>query len=219
MKLGILSDIHEAVELLERALEQFEQEGVDRLVLLGDVFETGPRIDETVELLVEAGVIGVYGNHDYGLSVEPDEFIRSRFSSRVLDFMTSLQPRLEIHGCLFAHREPWLDCSRVAEIWHVDEEALTPDLVARSFEATAHRSIFVGHFHQWHAFGRKGPLPWEGGGPLALPEDGPSLVVVHAVCDGFAATFDTERRLLTPIDLYEGSLRPETRPIPPILTG
>jgi hypothetical protein len=219
VKLGILADIHEAVELLQRALERFKQEEVDRIVLLGDVFETGPRIDETIELLVEAGVVGVYGNHDYGLSVEPDDFLRSRFSSRVLDYMTSLHPRLEIEDCLFAHREPWLDCSRVEQIWHVDEEALTPDAIDRSFEATPRRSIFVGHFHQWQAFVRQGPLPWEGREPLALPDDGPSLVVVHAVCDGFAATFDTRSRLLVPIDLYHGAHRPENRPIPPILTG
>jgi hypothetical protein len=217
VKLGIVADIHEAVELLDRALRRFEREEVDRIVLLGDVFETGPRIDDTVELLVEAGVVGVYGNHDYGLSVEPDDYIRSRFSSRVLDYMTSLHPRLEVEDCLFAHREPWLDCSKVEQIWHVDEQELTPDVIARSFAATPHRSIFVGHFHRWHAFGRSGPLPWEGREPLVLHDVGPSLVVVHAVCDGFAATFETGSRLLVPIDLYQGSHRPENRPIPPIL--
>ena len=219
MKLGILSDIHEAVELLHRALERFKQEDVDRIVLLGDVFETGPRIDETVELLVEAGVVGVYGNHDYGLSVEPDDYIRSRFSGRVLDYMTSLHPRFEIEGCLFAHREPWLDCSRVEQIWHVDEQALTPEVIARSFEATPLRSIFVGHFHRWQAFVRQGPLPWDGWEPLALPDDGPSLVVVHAVCDGFAATFETTTRVLTPLDLYADRTRPDRRPLPPLVTG
>jgi Calcineurin-like phosphoesterase superfamily domain len=219
VKLGIVSDIHEAVELLRRALERFEREAVDRVVLLGDVFETGPRIDETVDVLLEAGVEGVYGNHDYGLSVDPDEYIRSRFSRKVLDFMTSLRPRLEIDGCLFAHREPWLDCSILSQIWHVDEQELTPALIARSFQATPHRSIFVGHFHRWHAFGREAPLPWEGREPLALPHDGPTLVVVHAVCDGFAATFDTTSRLLAPIDLYRGTRRPETRPIPPLVSG
>ena len=60
---------------------------------------------------------------------------------------------------------------------------------------------------------------WDGREPLVLPDDGPSLVVVHAVCEGFAATFETSSRLLVPIDLYQGSLRPESRPLPPILTG
>ncbi len=219
MKLGIVSDIHEAVDLLERALTRFGREGVERVVVLGDLFETGPRIDATVALLEAAGAVGVYGNHDHGLAVEPSDFVRERFPARVLDFMGTLRPRLEVDGSLFAHREPWLDGSDVAQIWHVDDEPLTPSLVARSFEATPHRSIFVGHFHRWHAFSRRGPLPWLGQSPLALPEDGPALVVVNAVCEGYAATFETTSGLLVPCDLYQGMVRPERRPLPPVLTG
>jgi len=87
VKLGILSDIHEAVELLEVALERLALEEVDQLVVLGDVFETGPRIEETVGLLRDSGAIGVYGNHDYGLSNEPSDFVRERFSPAVLSYM------------------------------------------------------------------------------------------------------------------------------------
>jgi hypothetical protein len=219
VKLGILSDIHEAVELLEQALARFDREGVDRVVVLGDLFETGPRIEATVALLEAAGAVGVFGNHDHGLAVEPSEYIRAHFSGRVLDYMATLRPRLEVDGCLFAHREPWLDGAEVAQIWHVDEEPLTPDLLARSFQATPLRSIFVGHFHRWRAFGGPGPLPWQGQGPLSLPEDGPALVVVNGVCEGYAATFDTTDRLLIPCDLYQGRHRPERRPVPPVLTA
>ncbi len=219
MKLGILSDIHEAVEMLERALARFDREGVDRVLVLGDVFETGPRMDETVALLDRAGAFGVYGNHDYGLCVEPTAYIRDRFSAPVLDYMARLRPRIEVEGSLFAHREPWLDAADLFQIWHVDEEPLTSELIARSFDAVPHRSIFVGHFHCWRAFDRSGPLPWLGDAPFVFPEDRSTLMIVHAVCEGYTATLDTATRQLNPIDLYQGEARPDRRPIPPLVPG
>ena len=219
MKLGILSDIHEAVELLEVALGRLAYEEVDRLIVLGDVFETGPRMGETVRLLRESGAIGVYGNHDYGLSNEPSDFVRERFSPEVLSYMGSLLPRMEVEGCLFAHREPCLDCSEVAEIWHVDDEELASAVIERSFDAVANRSIFIGHFHRWKAFSRGRSLDWEGLAPLRFPDDGPTMVVVGAVCDGHSAVFETTRRILTPIDLYAEGRRPDHRPLPPLVSG
>jgi Calcineurin-like phosphoesterase superfamily domain len=214
VRIGILSDIHEAVELLEVAIERLSREGVDQFMVLGDVFETGPRMDETVGLLESVGAIGVYGNHDFGLCVEPSEYVLARYSPLVLAFMGSLRPRMELNGSLFAHREPWLDCSDVCQVWHSDDEQLPSEAVEKSFAAVSNRSIFIGHFHLWRALTRRGPLRWAGEGPLVLLEDSPTMVVVAAICDGYTATFDTETRVLTPIDLYEGRPRPEYRPIP-----
>lgn len=64
MKLGVLTDIHEHVENLRTALERFRVEQVDRIVVIGDVFEMGHRIKETCQLLSDAKAIGVWGNHD-----------------------------------------------------------------------------------------------------------------------------------------------------------
>ena len=41
MKLGILSDIHEANDYLTRAIDELTRRGVEQFVLLGDLFETG----------------------------------------------------------------------------------------------------------------------------------------------------------------------------------
>jgi hypothetical protein len=216
VKLGIVSDIHEAVELLELALAGFRRAGVDRVVTLGDLFETGPRLERTVELLEQAGAVGVYGNHDHGLCVDPSQFAREHYSRRVLDYMGTLLPRMEIDGFLFAHREPWLDCREITDIWHADERPLTPELLARSFDATPHAAILIGHFHRWQALGRAGPLPWDGRAPIRFAPDTPTMMIVHAVCDGYAAILDTEAGLLEPRDLYAdaGRARPQGRPLP-----
>ena len=66
MKLGLLTDIHEHVEHLRKALDHFEREDVDQVVVIGDVFELGKRIEETCHYLTEAKAVGVWGNHDYG---------------------------------------------------------------------------------------------------------------------------------------------------------
>ncbi len=214
MRIGILSDIHEAVELLEVAIGRLTAEGVDRLLVLGDVFETGARLEETTSLLESAGTIGVYGNHDYGLCVDPSEFVLDRYSSPSLAYMATLLPRMVLGGCFFAHREPWLDCSDLLQIWHVHEEDLPDETIARSFVAEPARPSFIGHYHRWRAYTEIGLLPWDGTEPLTLPDSPPVLVVVAAICDGHAAILDTETRVLTPIDLYQGRPKPEGRPIP-----
>jgi len=59
MKLGLITDIHEHVEYLRTALDQFRRKGVEQVVVIGDVFEMGVRIEETCQLLAGAKVIGV----------------------------------------------------------------------------------------------------------------------------------------------------------------
>ncbi|MGE0606880.1 MAG: metallophosphoesterase [Pirellulales bacterium] len=103
MKLGLITDIHEQVDHLQSALGLLHKHPVDQIVLIGDVAATGERIVETCRLLAEAKVIGVWGNHDFGLCVEPDERTRRRFSSATLDFMSTLRPRLDVGGCHFMH--------------------------------------------------------------------------------------------------------------------
>ena len=50
MKLGLLTDIHEHVENLRTALDRFRVEQVNQIVVIGDVFEMGHRIEETCRL-------------------------------------------------------------------------------------------------------------------------------------------------------------------------
>ncbi len=48
MRLGILADIHEQVRRLRKAIAVLQEHGADRFVVLGDVFDTGQRIEQTV---------------------------------------------------------------------------------------------------------------------------------------------------------------------------
>ena len=59
MKLGLITDIHEQVHLLEPALKRLRDERVDQVVVIGDIFECGERIQETCQLLADAQAVGV----------------------------------------------------------------------------------------------------------------------------------------------------------------
>jgi hypothetical protein len=205
VKLGLITDIHEDVDHLQEALDQFHAAGVDQVVVLGDIFETGPRLDATVAMLAGAGAIGVWGNHDFGLCVDPSPFARERFSPAALAYLATLRPRLEIDGCLFSHVEPWLDPTDIRQLWHAEDDPLSPALIARSLDAVPHRVIFLGHFHRWLVATRSGRLPWDGRSPLLLDAAAEQyLVIINGVVEGYCASYETATGELVPIDVHEG---------------
>lgn len=200
MRYGLLADIHEEVEFLGPALDRFARDGVDRVIVLGDLFETGPRLEETTALLRRAGAVGVWGNHDYGLCVDPSEFVRCRFSPACLEYMGSLRPKLEFEDCLVTHVAPWRDAEDILELW----TSFEPDDPARSFAAHRHRLLFQGHHHRWKVTTPDGPVAWNWLDPLALRPGGRYLIEVGAVMDGRCGILDTGADLLFPIDLRDG---------------
>ena len=105
MKLGLITDIHEQTEHLRTALSVFHKKAVEQIVVIGDVFEMGERIEETCRSPTDAKAIGVWGNHDFGLCVDLDDAIREKYPPVVIDYMTSLRPRLDVGGCHFTHVE------------------------------------------------------------------------------------------------------------------
>ena len=97
MKLLICSDIHGDLESCEKALEAFDREGADKLLLLGDILYHGPRNDlpptyapkGVIALLnpMKSKIIAVRGNCD----AEVDQM--------VLDFPIMADcARLELDG-------------------------------------------------------------------------------------------------------------------------
>ena len=99
MRIGILADIHESLDELRWASAVLKDHGADCLVVLGDVCETHRRLEETVAFLDDAGAIGVWGNHDFGLCLDNQtDANRSRYSERLLRYMGRLLPRLGDRG-------------------------------------------------------------------------------------------------------------------------
>jgi predicted phosphodiesterase len=201
MRIGILADVHENLSRLRWSIDVLSEHRFDHLVVLGDVFELGHRLKETVDLLAEAGAIGVWGNHDFGLCRDnPRLEDQQRYGESVLAFMSRLRPRLEIDGCLFVHVEPWLNPEKIEDLWYFDGPPETPQQAARSIAAVPNRLIFVGHYHRWLLATPEGVQPWAGDRPIVLHADHRYIVAVHAVCAGSCALFDTGTSELLPFN-------------------
>ncbi len=201
MRYGLLADIHEDARFLRAALDRFRLDAVDRVIVLGDVFETGRALEGTTQLLIEVGAEGVWGNHDFGLSFEPSDDIRARFSDECMTFMTSLRPRLEFEDCLVTHVEPWRDAEDIFGLWSFESEYV-PE---RSFAALRHRIMLHGHHHRWKVATPDGPVEWDCFHPLKLDPNLRYLIQVGAVCDGRCGVLNTAANVLTPIDLRDGN--------------
>ena len=204
MKLGLICDVHEHIEHLQQALDQFAVCAVDRIVAIGDLLETGERIDELCRRLAAAHVVGVWGNHDYGLCVDPETDTQAKCPSVVLDYMATLQPRMEIDGSYFAHVEPWLNPEDLLDLWYYEGPPDEPAKIARIFGAVPHRVIFSGHYHRWLLATPDGIVEWRGLTRICLTATR-SFVVVGALYDGRFATFDTQTLELVPFNLQATS--------------
>jgi hypothetical protein len=202
MRIGILADIHEAIEPLRLALAEFRARRVEGVVNLGDACDTFTpvgRSADVVALLRAAGAVGVWGNHDIGLCNQVSDKVRLDTDAEVLEYMATMRPQVVLEDCRFSHVEPWLDATRVENLWYFDGVPDTPEKVNRSFAAVPERFLFVGHFHRWLVMTPAGAVPWDGEGPLELREAARYLIGVAPVVSGWCAVFDTRSSMLTPI--------------------
>jgi predicted phosphodiesterase len=201
MRIGIVTDIHDEIELLARALTALRAEAVDAIVTLGDttdLFGKWNRARQVAELLRGSGVVGVWGNHDFGLCRNVEEETRFDHLRATLDYYATFQPRLEFGGCHFSHIEPFLDPERAEDLWTFEGRPEDEDRTAKSFAAIPHRAAFIGHFHRWLAMGETGRVEWDGSAPLHFEPEKRYLVVVAPLFRGEFAVLDTDSWVLTP---------------------
>lgn len=199
MLIGLLSDIHEDIERLSLALDALRAARCDRLIMLGDVYHTGDRVAEACRVLAAADIPGVWGNHDFGLCAEVEEDLAAKIDPGVLAYMATLQPRIIIGDCLFQHVEPWLDPTQVENLW---QHFGPPESVTRielALRESPRRVSFMGHLHEWLVANDEGPVLIGRPRPIVLAPDRRWLVAIGAVCDGWAATYETDTSLLTPV--------------------
>jgi hypothetical protein len=203
MKLGIVTDVHDSVAKLRRALALLSHR-TDQVVSLGDAVDSwrpGEPGVAVAALLNEVGAIGVWGNHDAGLSHDVPRDVQVAADPAVLGFGARLRPQLRLEGCLLSHIEPWRDPTRVEDLWAFSGVPDTDERARPSFEATTEPLLLIGHFHCWLAMRESGGrVDWDGTRPLALDRLDRHLVVIAPVTDGWCAMLDTEERVLTPID-------------------
>lgn len=119
MRIGIISDVHANYEALTAVLADAERHAVERIVCLGDLVGYSCRPGDTLELLRDARVSSVHGNHDLMAigSLEPVDcgpnaraailWTRRTLSASHSEYLRALPPFLGIepdaiclHSCL-----------------------------------------------------------------------------------------------------------------------
>lgn len=214
MLIGIAADIHDSVDALKATLDRFRDAGVEQVVSLGDAFETfkpGDPGTEVGRLLKDADAIGVWGNHDVGLSHRIPREVERAAEPELLNFTKTLRPQLVVDNCRFSHVEPWLNATKIEDLWHFDGMPNQPEFARRSLEAVPEQFVFVGHFHCWAITSADRKIAWNEGERISLSPSERYVVLMAAVVHGWSAVFDTVEAELTPIRVprdYRG--RPAT---------
>jgi hypothetical protein len=200
MRIGILADIHGHVENLRKAIRRLEREQVEQFVVLGDVIYERGHAAETVDLLKDVGAVGVWGNHELGLCINPSDELRERYTQPVVDFFGTLAPQYERGELLFSHTLPDQDASDPLS-YYLGPGPDDAGALNACFARFPHRAMMVGHFHRWLAATPAARLAWEGEEPVELEAGTRYFFAIHAVKDGWAALLDDSQGVLGPIQL------------------
>jgi predicted phosphodiesterase len=222
VKLGLITDIHEHVTDLALALEACDRHGVDQIICLGDVMQTGSAIRETVALLAERRIAGVWGNHDFGLCSHPSALAssrRERYTGAVLNYLATFQPSLVLDDCHFSHVEPWRDANDVMALWDTSGLPDQDGMTAQSFDACHQRVMFTGHHHRWLVTTRERVIPWDACTTICLTAPQRYYVVVAAVCEGRCGVYDTSSGELSPIAFRDSGANAMRGATPPPVGG
>ena len=198
MRIGLLTDIHEAVEHAAAAIRELRRREVDEIICLGDFCALETRLTEMCNLLFREKVRTVWGNHDFGLCEDVIAGNATGYPRVVQEFARTVKPKIQVDSCLFCHVEPWLDTSKLEDLWYYEGKPDTNEQRARIFANTGWDVAFAGHYHDWLAYSATGSLEWNGQSELDLSRER-HFVVIDACMNGQFALFDTQSRVLTPL--------------------
>ena len=90
MRIGIFSDTHSNIEALSAVLRKFEEEGVDKLVCLGDTVGYGANPNEACDLVRSRASVTILGNHDAAVAGRMDYSYYYDAARNALDLHASM---------------------------------------------------------------------------------------------------------------------------------
>jgi predicted phosphodiesterase len=185
-RIGIVADVHGEHRLLDRVLNRCRALDVDRIVLLGDLFDRVDQAETCAALLAEWDVAGVLGNHE----IDALHHRRAQALSlgpRTSAVLESLRTELVIGEARFIHEPPST---------HRPDPL---DQVLGRFNAIAihhaARITFSGHTHHRTARDDRGPLD-VANGRLSLYSDRRYFINPGAAADGLFAVWDRPREMV-----------------------
>lgn len=162
--IAIISDAHANLTPLENTLQDIREQGIDRIVCLGDLVGYGKEPREVVDLVRKSCNLSLLGNHDFLLLTSPytieivavgvakrkkhrmkPKWYRSWGKGRERwDFLNALKPSYEENDHLLVHASPR---DPIREYIFPDRMPnFNPQIIQDAFELIP-RVCFCGHTH------------------------------------------------------------------------
>ena len=152
-RLGLLGDPHARVDPVAEALAIFAREQVDAIWCTGDVVGYGAQAQQVIELLQQAGVCTIRGNHELWLLDEEDAGI----SASVTDYLAALpgviEAEIEGKQVYMVHASPPQSVTDGIRLLALDGEVIDAQRRYWSARLAGFNPdvLIVGHTHQVYA--------------------------------------------------------------------
>ena len=146
MRVAALYDIHGNLPALEAVLAEVEREGVDAIVVGGDIASGPPQPREVVDLVRSLpNAYCIRGNADRlrdreNAGEEGLEWLLSQLDEERIDWLEGLPFSVVLDDTLFVHSNPRDDTTMVTEL-------TTDEKLAGLLEGVEQRRVVAGHTH------------------------------------------------------------------------
>lgn len=137
-RVALFADAHGHVDLIHKAVQVLEREGVGHIVLLGDLIDRPDQADACTLAMAGMAVSGVFGNHEQevidALTIGDDLGMRSE----TIDLFMALEPVVILDNVCFCHDNPPGSHHDPMEHFFSRNAVLAP---------TRYHIVFSGHTH------------------------------------------------------------------------
>ena len=188
-RFGLLADIHANVVALDAVLAELDRQGVEQILVLGDVVGYGPHPQACIERLAQRRCLVVQGNHDFAtasgdtsrgfskLAKWAVDWTRDQLPSSCLNWLGQLPPVHRQDNWIAVHGAPVDKSYFFAYVYHMTYQANLDWLQEQGLQIGFH-----GHSHLQLVYRRSGRGDDKDEGEhLDLSRDRCSLVCPGAV--------------------------------------
>ncbi|MBN2712202.1 MAG: metallophosphoesterase family protein [Planctomycetes bacterium] len=161
---ALISDVHGNIEALTEVIKDIQEQGINRIINLGDTVGYGPDPEACVDLVAKACTHNLCGNHDYAVlhdadgfnpvaraavdfvreKMRPDPDIPNEDKLRRWEWLQNLEPIYEDGVFEAMHASPR---QPITEYVLPSDPELDPFKLQDIFDAMSHEVAFVGHTH------------------------------------------------------------------------
>jgi len=149
-RIGLISDPHATAAPVAEALSLFKAAGVDRIFCAGDIAGYGNELEQTLDLLIEAGCSAISGNHDVWYVEDSADKQETRTRSFFSNLPAVLELAIEGKKLYLVHASP--PRSYMEGIKLLDERGrILPDRKqgwSKRLQGFEYDVLVVGHTHQ-----------------------------------------------------------------------